>query len=65
MRVTKAKFIGVPENFLDVTGTEFYEINDIQEGANPTLTMDNKPNVISTLYNDDGVEQYVTYPLEQ
>jgi len=54
--------LGIPENYFDVTGTEFYEINDIQGGSNPSKTSDGKPDVISTLYNDDAVDQYVTYP---
>lgn len=45
-----------------MTGTEFYEINDIQGGSNPSKTSDGKPDVISTLYNNDAVDEYVTYP---
>ena len=55
------KIIGVPQDLLTVTGTEFLVVDDYQEEV-PVTEIDDKPNVIDLLYTDEGVNQYPSYP---
>ena len=51
----------VPTNFFNVTSTEFFLYNSIQGGVGVD-EVSGKPDVVSMLYTDEGVDQYVTYP---
>ena len=46
---------GVPENLLYVTGTEFYEYKDLQEGPDVYKT-DGEEDAISLLYSTEDVD---------
>ena len=55
----------VPENFFNITGTDFYEYKDLQSGVTATETASGQKDAISLLYSDEGVDQYVTYPFAE
>jgi hypothetical protein len=44
-----------------VTGTQFFLYNSIQQDIQFDQ-IGGKPDVVSLLYTDEGVDQYVTYP---
>ena len=52
---------GVPQNLLNVTGTDYLVVDDYQEGV-PYTEIDGKINVIDLLYTEEGVDQYPGYP---
>ena len=59
--ITNIFFVGVPQNFLNVTGTDFVILEDYQE-VDGLEEIDGVPDIISLLYTEEGVDQYVTYP---
>lgn len=63
---SNAKLIGVPENFLNVTGTDFYDYKEVQRHVEGTRkTADGKFDAISLLYSDDAVDQYQSFPFAE
>ena len=52
---------GVPQNLLNVTGTDYVVVNDYQESI-PVTEIDGKPNIIDLLYTEEGIDQYPAYP---
>ena len=51
----------VDKNLFNVTGTEFYLIDELQEDVEVD-EYDGKRDAIALLYTEDGIDQYVTYP---
>ena len=47
-------FQGVPQNLLNVTGTDYVVVNDYQESISVT-EIDGKPNIIDLLYTEEGI----------
>ena len=54
--------VAVPENFLNVTLDELYVYNELQSNVDYERTSIGQKDAISLLYNEDEVDQYVTYP---
>ena len=54
--INTGSIVAVPKDLLDVTGTQFYEYNDIQGGSGASKTSSGKLDAISTLYTEDGID---------
>ena len=64
---SRANIYAIPEKFFNVTGTKFYEYNDLQESNqkdSDELSI-TPQDAISLLYSNEDIDQYVTYPFAE
>ena len=54
--ITNPNIYGVPENFFNVTGTEFYDYRELYEWDEPAYTADGKKDAISLLFRHNPVD---------
>ena len=44
----------MPEKFFNITGTKFYEYEELMDGVTPKITESGEPDAISLLYSNEN-----------